>query len=133
MVPAQNRVWRDDGRHSREQATAQCVPHFAETSPLTVLETQAPSAEPGLKNAILVAQKRSDLSAHDEATHIRDDDQLKQSNVRSLGDRIDSVVGLRPVSRRSLWYCEARPTYRQRSSAPLPHTESRLDRERMAA
>lgn len=93
-LPAQNRVWRDDGRHSREQATAQSVPQFAETSPLTVLETQAPSAEPGLKNAILFAQKRDQICLLTmKPRTYRHDDQLKQSHVRSLGDRIDSVVG----------------------------------------
>ena len=38
-VPAENRVWRDDRRHPREQATAQSVPQFAEASSLAVVET----------------------------------------------------------------------------------------------
>jgi hypothetical protein len=37
------------------------VPQFAEATPLVVLETQAPSAEPGLQNSILFSQKRDQI------------------------------------------------------------------------
>jgi hypothetical protein len=93
-VPAANRVWRNDGRHPREQATAQSVPQFAEASPLAVVETQAPSTEPGLQHAILFSQERDQicLLTMKPRTH-RHDEQLKRSHARSLGDRIDPVVG----------------------------------------
>jgi hypothetical protein len=64
-----------------------------------VLETQAPSAEPGLQNSILFSQKRDqNLSVLDEATHIRHDEPLKRSHARSLGDHVDPVVGHSGVS-----------------------------------
>ena len=37
------------------------VPKFAEASPLAVVETQAPSIEPRLQNAILFTQKRDQI------------------------------------------------------------------------
>ena len=67
---------------------------YGEASALAIVETHAPSTEPGLQNAILFAQKRNQicLLTMNPPTH-RHDSQLKQSHARSLGDRIDPVVG----------------------------------------
>jgi len=93
-VPANNRVWRDDRRHLREQLTPQSVPQFAEASPLPIVKTQPPSIEPRLQNAILLSQKRDQicLLTMKPGTY-RQDDQLKQSHARSLGHSVDPVVG----------------------------------------
>ena len=92
-VPAENRVWCDDRRHLREQTTPQSVPQFAEASSLAVVETQSPSTEPGLQNAILFSQKRDQICLLTMKPRIhRHDDQLKRSHARSLGDRVDPVV-----------------------------------------
>ena len=78
----------------REQAAAKAVPQFAEASPLAVVETQAPSTEPGLQNSILFPQERDQicLLTMKPRTH-RHDEPLKRSHARSLGDRVDPVVG----------------------------------------
>ena len=93
-MPAENRVWCDDRRHLLEQTTPQSVPQFAEATPLVVLETQAPSAEPGLQNSILFSQKRDQicLLTMKPGTY-HQDDQLKQSHARSLGHSVDPVMG----------------------------------------
>ena len=93
-VPAKNRVWRDDRRHLREQLTPQSVPQFAEASPLAVVETQAPAAEPGLQHSILFSQKRDQICLLTmKPRTYRHEEPLKQSHARSLGDRVDPVVG----------------------------------------
>ena len=93
-MPAENRVWCDDRRHLLEQTTPQSVPQFAEATPLVVLETQAPSAEPGLQNSILFSQKRDQICLLTmKPRTYRHDEQLKRSHARSLGNRVDPVVG----------------------------------------
>ena len=93
-MPAENRVWCDDRRHLREETRPQSVPQFAKVSPLAIVETQTPSTEPRLQNAILFSQERDQicLLTMKPRTH-RHDDQLKRSHARSLGDRVDPVVG----------------------------------------
>ena len=85
---------RHERRDLREQMTSLAVSQFAEATPLVGLGTQAPSAEPGLQNAILFSPKRDQIClltmkprtyGHDEP--------LKRSHVRSLGDRVDPTVG----------------------------------------
>jgi len=93
-MPAQDRVRRHEGRHLREQATPQSVSQFAEAAPLVVLETQAPAAEPGLQHSILFSQKRDQICLLTmKPRTYRHEEPLKQSHARSLGDRVDPVVG----------------------------------------
>ena len=81
-------------RHLREQTTPQSVSQFAETTPLVVLKTQALSAEPGLQHSILFSQKRDQICLLTmKPRTYRHEEPLKQSHARSLGDRVDPVVG----------------------------------------
>ena len=83
-VPAENCVRGDDRRHSREQATAQSVAQYGEASALAIVETQAPSTEPRLQNAILFSQKRDQicLLTMKPPTHRHNDQRAKSRRSR---------------------------------------------------
>ena len=88
-MPAEDRVRRHDDRDLREQPATELVSSFGKTSPLPVVEPQAPG-EPGLQQAILFAQERVDvgLLAIEPAAQDRDQ-QLEDGryffwNIRTL-------------------------------------------------
>ena len=93
-VPAQNRIWRDDRRHLREQPAPQSVSQLAQPPPLVVGEAQPPTSKPRLEDSIPFAKKcdRIRLVTMKPPTHRRDQ-QFEREHRRSLRCYADRSVG----------------------------------------
>jgi hypothetical protein len=93
-VPAQNRIWRDDRRHLREQPAPQSVSQLAQPPPLVVGEAQPPTSKPRLEDSILFAKKCDQirLLTVKPPAHRRDQ-QFEREHRRSLRCYADRSVG----------------------------------------
>jgi len=60
-VPAEDRVWRHDGRHLSEESPVQDVPLYCEPAALIIVEPQASTAELLLQHAVLLDEIGDDV------------------------------------------------------------------------
>ena len=86
-VSAQNRIWRDERRHLREQLAPQSVSQLAQPPPLVVGEAQPPTSKPRLEDSILFAKKCDQirLLTMKPPTHRRD--QQFEREHRTIGSK----------------------------------------------
>ena len=80
-MPAQNGIWRHEGRDLCEPPAPKPMSQYSEAVALAVVETQALASEPGLQQSILFTQERDDIGLVTlEPSTQRDDQQLEREH-----------------------------------------------------